>query len=126
MIFIGHRSACGHFGGLHDRRLVWSLLPLHDFGWLIYRVRYVFPADVLRRISSRITNEVNGVNRVTYDISSKPPGVSSPLVDDTYFFTEPWCRRSSGYSITRFCIWIADGDSQKGTIRAPCNIMKAE
>ncbi|KAK7690437.1 GMP synthase (glutamine-hydrolyzing) [Cerrena zonata] len=34
---------------------------------------YVFPADVLRRISSRITNEVEGINRVTYDISSKPP-----------------------------------------------------
>jgi len=35
---------------------------------------YVFPPEVLRRISSRITNEVSGVNRVTYDISSKPPG----------------------------------------------------
>lgn len=34
---------------------------------------YVFPAEVLRRISSRITNEVTGINRVTYDISSKPP-----------------------------------------------------
>ncbi|KAF5362790.1 hypothetical protein D9757_011014 [Collybiopsis confluens] len=34
---------------------------------------YIFPAEVLRRISSRITNEVNGINRVTYDISSKPP-----------------------------------------------------
>ncbi|EAU83257.2 GMP synthase [Coprinopsis cinerea okayama7 len=34
---------------------------------------YVFPPDVLRRISSRITNEVAGINRVTYDISSKPP-----------------------------------------------------
>ncbi|KAJ7587475.1 hypothetical protein C8J56DRAFT_941979 [Mycena floridula] len=34
---------------------------------------YVFPAPVLRRISSRITNEVAGINRVTYDISSKPP-----------------------------------------------------
>lgn len=34
---------------------------------------YVFPPDVLRKISSRITNEVEGVNRVTYDISSKPP-----------------------------------------------------
>lgn len=34
---------------------------------------FVFPADVLRRISSRITNEVEGINRVTYDISSKPP-----------------------------------------------------
>ncbi|OBZ66149.1 GMP synthase [glutamine-hydrolyzing] [Grifola frondosa] len=34
---------------------------------------YVFPPEVLRRISSRITNEVKGINRVTYDISSKPP-----------------------------------------------------
>ena len=37
---------------------------------------FVFPAEVLRRISSRITNEVQGINRVTYDISSKPPAVS--------------------------------------------------
>jgi len=35
---------------------------------------FYFPPDVLRKISSRITNEVEGVNRVTYDISSKPPG----------------------------------------------------
>ncbi len=31
------------------------------------------PHEVLGRISSRITNEVSGVNRVVYDISSKPP-----------------------------------------------------
>jgi len=31
------------------------------------------PYDVLSRISTRIINEVRGVNRVTYDISSKPP-----------------------------------------------------
>jgi GMP synthase (glutamine-hydrolysing) len=31
------------------------------------------PPDVLARISSRIINEVAGVNRVVYDISSKPP-----------------------------------------------------
>jgi GMP synthase (glutamine-hydrolysing) len=31
------------------------------------------PYDVLGRISSRIINEVRGVNRVVYDISSKPP-----------------------------------------------------
>ena len=31
------------------------------------------PYDVLGRISNRIMNEVPGVNRVVYDISSKPP-----------------------------------------------------
>jgi len=31
------------------------------------------PYDVLGRISTRIINEVKGVNRVVYDISSKPP-----------------------------------------------------
>ncbi len=31
------------------------------------------PHEVLGRISSRITNEVSGINRVVYDISSKPP-----------------------------------------------------
>ena len=31
------------------------------------------PYDVLARISSRVINEVRGINRVVYDISSKPP-----------------------------------------------------
>jgi len=31
------------------------------------------PNEVLERISTRIVNEVNGINRVVYDISSKPP-----------------------------------------------------
>jgi GMP synthase (glutamine-hydrolysing) len=34
---------------------------------------FPFPPDVLARISNRIINEVRGVNRVVYDISSKPP-----------------------------------------------------
>jgi GMP synthase (glutamine-hydrolysing) len=34
---------------------------------------YPFPAEVLARISNRIANEVDGVNRVVYDVSSKPP-----------------------------------------------------
>ncbi|HET7103001.1 MAG TPA: glutamine-hydrolyzing GMP synthase [Terracidiphilus sp.] len=32
------------------------------------------PHAVLKRISSRIVNEVRGINRVVYDITSKPPG----------------------------------------------------
>jgi GMP synthase (glutamine-hydrolysing) len=31
------------------------------------------PFDLLQRLSTRITNEVRGINRVAYDISSKPP-----------------------------------------------------
>ena len=35
---------------------------------------FPMPYKVLARISSRIINEVKGVNRVCYDVSSKPPG----------------------------------------------------
>jgi GMP synthase (glutamine-hydrolysing) len=31
------------------------------------------PHDLLARVSNRIVNEVKGVNRVVYDVSSKPP-----------------------------------------------------
>ncbi|MCC6398487.1 MAG: glutamine-hydrolyzing GMP synthase [Bacteroidetes bacterium] len=34
---------------------------------------YRIPHDVLATISSRITNEIRGINRVVFDISSKPP-----------------------------------------------------
>ncbi len=35
---------------------------------------YPMPHDLLARIANRIINEVSGINRVTYDITSKPPG----------------------------------------------------
>ena len=39
----------------------------HDSDWAR------LPADVLARISGRIVSEIRGINRVVYDISSKPP-----------------------------------------------------
>jgi GMP synthase (glutamine-hydrolysing) len=33
----------------------------------------MLPFEFLEQVSSRIINEVNGVSRVAYDISSKPP-----------------------------------------------------
>jgi len=35
---------------------------------------YPFDGEFLKRVSRRIVNEVNGVCRVVYDITSKPPG----------------------------------------------------
>jgi GMP synthase (glutamine-hydrolysing) len=82
--------------GLYDR--IWQafavLLPVQSvgimgdgrsYGWTV-AVRAVesedamtadwcrLPGEVLEKISSRISNEVAGINRVVYDISSKPPG----------------------------------------------------
>jgi len=35
---------------------------------------FQFPGDFLPRVTTRIINEVKGINRVTYDYTSKPPG----------------------------------------------------
>jgi GMP synthase (glutamine-hydrolysing) len=35
---------------------------------------FEFPWDVLGKTATRIINEVRGVNRVVYDVTSKPPG----------------------------------------------------
>lgn len=35
---------------------------------------YAAPEEFLRKVSSRIVNEVKGINRITYDLTSKPPG----------------------------------------------------
>ena len=35
---------------------------------------YPFTYDILQPIARRIVNETRGINRVLYDITSKPPG----------------------------------------------------
>ena len=35
---------------------------------------YPFDAKFMAHVSNRITNEVRGVNRVVYEVTSKPPG----------------------------------------------------
>ncbi len=35
---------------------------------------YRFPPDVLDHISRRVVNEISGINRVVFDVTSKPPG----------------------------------------------------
>jgi GMP synthase (glutamine-hydrolysing) len=34
---------------------------------------YRLPHELLERVAARITNEVRGINRVCYDVTSKPP-----------------------------------------------------
>jgi GMP synthase (glutamine-hydrolysing) len=35
---------------------------------------FILPQDLILHVSSRIINEVTGINRVTFDYTSKPPG----------------------------------------------------
>jgi GMP synthase (glutamine-hydrolysing) len=91
-IFISELRAAGLYDGVAQAFAV--LLPVRTVGVMgdgrtydnVVALRAVetsdfmtadwarLPADFLARVSSRIVNEVRGVNRVVYDVTSKPPG----------------------------------------------------
>jgi len=90
-IFIEEVHKAGHYEEIWQAFAV--LLPVHSVGVMgdkrtyenVVALRavtsrdgmtadwYSFPPDFLGKVSRRIINEVDGVNRVVYDISSKPP-----------------------------------------------------
>lgn len=62
-------------GVMGDQRMYEQVIALRAIETVDFMTAdwFVFPADFLKRVASRIVNEVNGVSRVTYDITSKPP-----------------------------------------------------
>lgn len=67
---------CKSVGVMGDCRTYEKTLALRAVSTTDYMTAdfYHLPFDLLSRISSRIVNEVRGVNRVVYDVTSKPPG----------------------------------------------------
>ncbi|KAF5845133.1 hypothetical protein GGP41_001229 [Bipolaris sorokiniana] len=56
---------------VHDQVIALRAVETSDFMTADW---YPFDGEFLKRVSRRIVNEVNGVCRVVYDITSKPPG----------------------------------------------------
>lgn len=63
-------------GVMGDRRTYQEVITLRAVKTSDYMTADWFdlPTPMLRKTSTRIVNEVPGINRVTYDITSKPPG----------------------------------------------------
>jgi GMP synthase (glutamine-hydrolysing) len=56
---------------------------------------YSFDMKFLGETATRIVNEVKGVNRVVYDITSKPPGVHIAVGSGEVHLTKAWTFRKS-------------------------------
>ncbi|CAE7789804.1 GUA1 [Symbiodinium sp. KB8] len=66
---------CKSVGVMGDGRTYEQVIALRAVATTDYMTAdwYRMPYDLLAKISTRIINEVRGVNRVVYDVSSKPP-----------------------------------------------------
>jgi GMP synthase (glutamine-hydrolysing) len=65
-------QSVGVMGDSRTYEQVCAVRAVHSTDGMTARIARL-PWDLLERISSRIINEVRGINRVSYDISSKPP-----------------------------------------------------
>lgn len=67
---------CKSVGVMGDCRTYEKTLALRAVSTTDYMTAdfYHLPFELLSKISSRIVNEVRGINRVVYDVTSKPPG----------------------------------------------------
>ena len=67
---------CRSVGVMGDARTYEKTLALRAVSTTDFMTAdfYHLPFDLLARISARIVNEVRGINRVVYDVTSKPPG----------------------------------------------------
>lgn len=62
-------------GVMGDQRTYEQVIALRAIETLDFMTAdwFIFEASFLKKVASRIVNEVDGVARVTYDITSKPP-----------------------------------------------------
>ena len=70
-VFLPVRSV-GVVGDARRYEYVIALRAVETVDFMTARWAHL-PYDFLERVSSRIINEITGISRVTYDISSKPP-----------------------------------------------------
>jgi len=71
VVFLPVKSV-GVVGDARRYEYVVSLRAVETIDFMTARWAHL-PYDLLEKVSNRIINEINGISRVSYDISSKPP-----------------------------------------------------